>query len=70
MSDFTNARTAGVIWASSCGEIASGFGLADDIMHVVAEIAAHVQISFAKNRPRGVNGYQECSQGDTYGITD
>ena len=49
-SDSTKARTAGVISASSSRGIASGPGLADDIMYVVPENVFHVQIKFATNR--------------------
>ena len=53
----TNARTAGVISASSSGGMACGMGLVDDIMHVIPKNAACVQINFSKIGPRGVNGY-------------
>ncbi|MFH1269219.1 MAG: hypothetical protein ABIK89_26110, partial [Planctomycetota bacterium] len=56
-SNSTNARTAGVISASSAGGIASGFALADDMVHVVLENALHVQINFAKEATQGASDY-------------
>ena len=56
-SDWTNARTAGVISASSSGGIASGLVSLDGMVYVVPEKPLRVQINFSKNGPRAVNGY-------------
>ena len=56
MSAATKARTAGVISASISGGTIIGLAIVDDmIVHVVAENAVHVQISFFPGRLPGLN---------------